>query len=248
MDRSPSRTLQAIFAHPLAHGVHGREVEQLCRALGAEVEPLADHRLRIRMPSGAETWIRIGSGVHHPDLDAEALLRVRRLLQEAGVSPEHPQAEGAVLRGDQSRRLVLVIDHAATRAYRLEGETVKHAELRPHGVWGSGERLSHRHDRDLAGQRAPLDADYLRRLTALIADADAVLLIGHGSGESDVRQHLLGYLERHRHDLRERIVASVRLDSGGLSDRAVLAEARRHFGNPPRRRPVQGPGQEHRPG
>lgn len=248
MDRQALRTLRAIFAHPLDHGVRGSEAAALCRELGAEVEPLDGHRLRIRMPAGQETWIRVGSGVHHPDLDAEAVLRLRHLLREAGVSPEHPEAQASAPRGDIARRLVLVLEHAATRAYRLEGQEMERSELRPHGLWSCGENLSHRHERDIAGQRAPLDSAYLQELCDAIAAADAVLLLGHGKGESDLRRQLLHHLQTHHHDLLGRIVAEVTLDAGGLSDRAVLAVARQHFGNLPHRRPLQIPGQELRSG
>jgi len=248
MDRQQRRILRALFAHPLAHGVKGRDAATLCQALGAEVESLADQRLRIRMPAGQETWIRVGSGVQHPDLDAESVLRLRHLLLEAGVSPDHPWADGSAARGAISRRLVLVLEHGATRAFLLDGDVVERWELRPHGLWGSGENLSHRHDRDLAGQRAPLDNAYLRSLTAAIGEADVVLLLGHGHGESDLRRQLLHHIEVHRRDLLSRIAGSVRLDAGGAGDRELLAVARRYFGNQPHRRPMLAPGQERRSG
>jgi hypothetical protein len=126
----------------------------------------------------------------------------------------------------------------------MEGDTVEHAVLHPHGVWGSGENLTHRHDRDVAGQRAPRDADYLARLSAALADADAVLLLGHGKGESDLRQVLLDHLSNHRRDLLAKVVGVVTVDDGGLSDEGLLAIAREHFGNLPHRRPLRIPGQE----
>lgn len=248
MDRHHQRTLRALFSHPLAHGVSAHEAQDLCRALGAEVEPLDQQRLRIRMPGGQETWIHVGSGVHHPDLDSEAVLRLRHLLQQAGVSPDHPQAAAAIPPEEHERQLVLVLEHGATRLLPLQGESLQRSTLRPHGSWGTGENLSHRHERDLAGQRAPIDAAYLRRITEAIAEADAVLLLGHGHGESDLRQQLLHHLESHRPDLLERIVGQVTLDAGGLSDAEVLAVARHHLGLARPRRPVVAPGQELRPG
>ena len=244
MNRHHLRTLEALYAHPLCHGVRRSQVEALFRALGAEVTSLDDHRLSIRMPAGQETWIHSRCG-HQPDLDNEAMLRVRQFLQELGVNPDHPEAAAQESpRGDQSRRLVLVLDHHHTDVFRLEGDTVEHAVLHPHGVWGSGENLTHRHDRDLAGQRAPRDADYLARISAAMADADAVLLLGHGKGESDLRQVLLDYLSNHRRDLLAKVVGVVTLDDGGLSDEGLLAIAREHFGNLPHRRPLRIPGQE----
>jgi len=84
----------------------------------------------------------------------------------------------------------------------------------------------------------------LARITAAMAEADAVLLLGHGSGESDMRSVLLDYLQTHRRDLLEKIVGIETLDDAGMSEAALLAVAREHFGNLPHRRPLMVPGQE----
>jgi hypothetical protein len=130
------------------------------------------------MPSGAETWIRDGSGVHHPDLDAAAMLRLRHLLA-----------------ADTGERAVLPV--------------------RP------------------PGQRRPAAHHRRHRRGGRVA-----VLLGHGSGESDMRQLLLHHLETHRPDLLGRIVGIVTLDAGGLGDRALLAIGLEHGGNQPHRRPV----------
>jgi hypothetical protein len=243
MKRQHQLTLEALFSHPLVHGLRGSRVEALLHALGADVTPLDGRRLRIRFPGGQETWLEIGEGVHHPNLDPEAVLRVRHLLEEAGVTPEHPAAEPASARGDQSRRLVIHLDHHHTDIFLLDGEEVEHAQLKPHGVWGSGEQLSHRHDRDIAGQKAPREYDYLNRIMAAMDDADAVLLLGHGSGESDMRQLLLAHVRRHRPDLLQRLVGVETLPSAHPTEGELLALAKEHFGNLPHRRPLVIPGQ-----
>jgi hypothetical protein len=243
MKRQHQRTLEALFSHPLVHGLRASKVEALFHALGAEVTPLEGRRIQIRLPGGQETWLQLGEGVHHPDLDADAVLRVRHLLEAAGVTPQHPEAEPASPRGDQSRRLVIHLDHHRTDLYRLEGEEVEHGQLTPHGVWGSGETLSHRHDRDIAGQKAPRDYDYLSRIMAAMEEADAVLLLGHGTGESDMRQLLLAHVRRHRPDLLERLVGVETLAIADPSEGQLLAVAREHFGNLPQRRPLVIPGQ-----
>ena len=170
-------------------------------------------------------------------------MRIRHLLQEAGVSPEHPEADEPAPRGDQSRRLILHLDHRHTDVFCLEGEEVEHAVLKPHGIWGTDQNLSHRHDRDQAGQRAPVDHDYLARIAAAIADADVVLLLGHGRGANDMRQLVLHDLETHHRELVDRIVGIETLDDGGLSTEALLAIAREYFGNLPHRRSVIAAGQ-----
>ena len=244
MKRQHQRTLEALFSHPLVHGLRASKVEALLHALGAEVSSLDGRRLQIRFPGGQETWLQVGEGLHHPDLDPDAVLRVRHLLEEAGVTPDHPLAEAEGVRGDQSRRLVIHLDHHRTDVYSLVGEEVEHAELKPHGVWGSGETLSHRHDRDIAGQKAPRDYDYLTRIMQAMEGADAVLLLGHGTGESDMRQLLLAHVRRHRPDLLQRLAGVETLSIADPSEGQLLAVAREHFGNLPHRRPVVIPGQE----
>lgn len=246
MKNHQRETLRALFAHPVSHGVRLSRVEALFHGLGAEVER-SGGRLRIRLPRGSETWLHCG-GHHRSELDAEAVLRLRHFLQEAGVDPDHPEAEPDSPRGDQARRLVLHLDHHHTDVFRLEGEAVEHAELRPLGIWGSGQSTTHRRDRDIAGQRSPIDHDYLHRIAEAMADADAVLLLGHGTGESDLRQLLLRHLKTHRPDLVERIVGVVTLNDDGLGEAGLLAVAREHFGNLPHRRPLRVPGQERKEG
>jgi len=244
MRRQHQRTLDALFSHPLAQGIRASRVEALVHAMGAEVTPLSARRLKIRLPGGQETWLDLGEGVHHPDLDPEAVLRVRHLLQEAGVTPGHPEAEGPTARGDQSPRLVIHLDHHRTDTFLLEVDAVEHAVLTPHGLWGSGENLSHRHDRDIAGQKAPRDFDYLNRILQALEGADAVLLLGHGTGESDMRQLLLAHVRRHRPDLLERLVGVETLSIADPSEGQLIAVAKEHFGNLPHRRPLVIPGQE----
>jgi hypothetical protein len=242
IQRHHLRTLEVLFAHPLHHDLRTSRVEALLSSLGASVTPLEGRRLRIQMPGGEETWIRTSCGVSRPYLDADALMRVRHLLQVAGVSPDHPEAAPRGPRGDQTRRLVLHLTHTHTDAFLLDGPSVEHAELRPHGLWGSGENLTHRHDRDIAGQRAPLDHAYLGRIVAAMEQADAVLMLGHGTGESDMRQVLLHHLHAHHRPLLERIVGVVTLDQAHPSEGALLALARQHFGNLPERRRLPGSG------
>lgn len=244
------QTLQALFAHPLQHGLRGSRVEALLVSLGAELELLSGHRLQVRLPDGSNTWIHAAQGPHHSCLDEEAVLRLRRLLREAGITPEHPEAVSAPERGDQGRRLVIRLDHRGATGWALQpgpdAEALALAPLPAGALWAGDQNLSHRHERDLAGQRAPLDHAYLEQLSAAIAAADAVLLLGHGHGQADVRGLLLAHLRRRHPSLLERIVGVVTLDDTALSDAELLALARDHFGNQPHRRPLVVPGQEHR--
>ncbi len=237
------RTLKVLFAHPLPHGLSLREVQGLIEALGGAVTPLGDNRVQIRLQDGSQTWLH---GIHAQgasELDAEAVMRLRHLLRAAGIAPGHPQAPGpASARGDQARLLVLQLSHRRCDAYRLDGDSVAHSQLRSDGLWGTRQSTTHRKERDLPGQRAPIDSALLEQLSAQIASSDRVLLVGHGTGQSDVRQLLLAHLERRHPDLLDRIQAVLTVDDDQLTEARLLALAREHVGQVPRRHhpPVQG--------
>jgi hypothetical protein len=241
-------TLDALFAHPLRHNIRWDHLVGLWDSLGGQVERLDQARLRLRLPDGSETWMHHAAGRQHAVLAADDVLRLRHLLQQAGITPSHPVAVPAVPRGDQARRLVMRMNHRGADVYWLDGDEVDHATLRPHGLWGSEQNLSHRHDRDIPGQRAPLDNDYLQRLTLMLESADTVLLLGHGHGEASLMHTFLGYVRRHRPELLGRISASEHLDDSAFSEGQLLAHAREHFGNLPHRRAIAIPGQPIREG
>lgn len=242
MQQQDRDTLQALFAHPIQRGLHLHRVIELCRALGAEVHHLDQNRLKVQWAHGEETWLHCGSGKGTTELPAAALIRLRQVLAQQGIRPEHPEAVCDTERGDQSHRLVIRMDHRRCDLFHLQGAEVEHAVLRPHGLWSTGQRLSHRHDRDIAGQRAPIETDYLKRIEQAIAVADVVLLVGHGTGQSNVTEALLKHLGQHQPNLLDR-VRPISINDTSLSDEALLALARQQFGNLPHRRTLRIPGQ-----
>lgn len=241
-------TLEALYAHPLRHNIRWDHLVELWQSIGGEIERLDQQRLRLRLPDGSETWMHHAVGRRHAVLAADDVLRVRHLLQQSGITAEHPTAAVASERGDQARRLVIRLDHRGADVFWLIGGTVEHATLQPHGLWASDQNLTHRHDLDVAGQRAPVDHDYLNRLTVTLESADRVLLLGHGRGEANVMHTFLDHVKRHRPDLLERISATEQIDDSALSEAQLLAHAREYFGNLPRRRPLTIPGQPIREG
>jgi hypothetical protein len=234
MKQQHERTLQALFSHPLHHDLRISEVEGLLLKLGIRVEHLSDHRLNLQAPSGAELVLHAASGLHHPFLNEDGVLRLRRFLKEVGVTPERPTADAPEPRGDQARRLVIHLDHRGARLWWLEGDEISASTLEPNDLWRSHQRLSHRHDRDIAGQRAPLDYGFMKELSQAVLQADRVLLLGHGHGESDLRRLLSEYLEQHHPGAAGRMEGET-LDDTDCSEAELIAVARAHFGNLPHR-------------
>ncbi len=67
------------------------------------------------------------------------------------------------------------------------------------------------------------DSDvYWHTLAEALVPATAIVLLGHGTGKANASHHLVTYLEKHRRDVADRIVADVRADSDDLTDEQVL--------------------------
>lgn len=242
MKQQHAHTLQALFQHPLKHDLRMSDVEALLLHLEASVEHLADHRLKLQLRSGETMVLHAAGGVHHPFLDADGVLRLRRFLEQAGITPEHPDVPEPHPRGDQAKRLVIHLDHRGARLWWLKGDAVDTYTLQPHGLWGTHQRLSHRHDRDMAGQRAPVDYDYLNQLSEAVLQADRVLLLGHGHGQSDLRELLKEQIKKH-HPGAEECLETTNIDDTAFSEAELLATAYRHFANESHRREMHVPGQ-----
>jgi hypothetical protein len=229
-------TLAAVFGHPLQHNIHWRDVLHLCQAIGGEVQVLRDQRLHLRLPTGEhQIWMHTHVQPGRGTLQEDEVLQLRRFLKLAGITPAGDAGGAGETRatepaaGDRPLRLVIRLDHRLADVYQLIDDRIQHIHLRPHGLWGEDQNLSHRHERDIAGQRAPLDKAYLRQIGNVLEQADQVVLCGHGHGQADVVQLLLQELRTHRPDLLARVIATVRLDDPALSERQLLQLAAQHF-------------------
>lgn len=243
MKQQHARTLQAVFSHPLHHDLRISDTEALLLHLGIQVNHLSNNRLNLQAPSGSTLVLHAASGLHHPFLNEDGVLRLRRFLRQEGISPEHPFANEPHPRGNQAKRLVVHLDHRGAQLWWLDGNEIEKTTLQAHGLWSSHQRLSHRHDRDVAGQRAPVDNEYLNNLSEMIIEADHSLLIGHGHGQSDMRKLLKQHLQKHHPEALKRVEIAM-IDDTASSDAELLTIARKYFGNTTNRRKLQIPGQE----
>lgn len=240
MNASNLRTLHAIFAHPLQHGIRIHDVEALFSSLGATVDPLEHHRFKISWSTGEFVWIALGKHSSCTELDGDAVMSVRHFLENAGHTPQVPDAPTTAIAGDQGNYLVLHLSHHSTEAFSFKGLGTEHFTLKPYGLWSSHQSLHNRRERDLSGQTAPFDFDYLHLLVQAIQDSDAVLLLGHGHGQSDMRQVLLKYLANHHPGLLDRILDKTTVDAHTVTQAELLAIAADHLcHHPSRHLPVQ---------
>jgi hypothetical protein len=79
-----TRTLAAIFANPVRADIRWTDVENLLRALGAEITQGAGSRIRVSLNGRRMVFHEPHP---RPTIVKDAVRSIRRFLSEAGISP-----------------------------------------------------------------------------------------------------------------------------------------------------------------
>ena len=80
-------TLEKIFRHPVSHNVEWRQVLSLLESVGT-VE--TEHNGKLKVTLGPETEVL--PAPHGKDVDVQTVVDLRRMLTNAGFSPNHQPA------------------------------------------------------------------------------------------------------------------------------------------------------------
>jgi hypothetical protein len=157
------------------------------------------------------------------DLGVEEISRLRRFLKEAG-------ALGVPARGDQTRRMIVVIDHHVAHVYHDLGDSKPQGEVnvKPYDPFGFQHHLIHRKEAHYQGERVPEEDSYYSEIAAELVHAEAIILIGHGTGKSNAAEFLAQYLKAHRPEEFQRIVAIETADLSSLTEPQIEEIAKRH--------------------
>ncbi|MCX7271811.1 MAG: hypothetical protein NTV19_01055 [Burkholderiales bacterium] len=220
------RTLDAVFAHPLARNLEWRDVEALITTLGS-VEPLGGGRFLLRLGQEQQTLEKPRS----KDMPLDDVLAVRHLLRRAGFAPGGPAATASPTSAATAEHpaFMVVLDHHGARLHRLDaapqdGPDLVFAPLDPHHHL---HHLTHKNEDRERGQRAPEPAEYYERITLALADAGQVVVIGHGAGHSNAAHHLVEYLHTHHHPSHGRVVTEIVADLSALTPAQLQSLAHR---------------------
>ena len=202
-----SRTLAAIFRHPVAHNLDWNDVKAFFRRCGA-VEQNAN---------GGVTLVYGGHrhqmGLHRAkQLDADAIIELRRFLSTAGWSTSEPAQEG---RADTPQSatsaapdLLAVVDHRETHIYRIdEAGSEAGPAIRPYDPHHFLHHLEHKDQSHEQGQRSPEEPGYYTRISDALANGARIVLVGHGTGKSNAAHHLAETLRLHHAETYRRVVA-----------------------------------------
>jgi hypothetical protein len=215
------RTLEAIFRHPLAHYLEWREVVALITHIG-----------RVEERSGDEFLFSVGGEhqfmrrPHHTkDLNTNAVMALRHLLERAGWSPSgapRPVANGPAT---PPPALIAIIDHHEAQIWRVDlsakddGSQPGVDACDPRHFLHQMVQKTHRLDH---GKTSADDRLFLEEIAGALADGGEIVVIGHGVGEANMAEQATAYLEARHPGIYRRIVREIVADLPGMSTTELL--------------------------
>jgi hypothetical protein len=127
--------------------------------------------------------------------------------------------------------MVVVVDHHVAHIYhglrrsRPDGEVT----VEPYDPFGFQHHLIHRKEADYEGERIPEEDSYYEEIATNLIRAEAIIVLGHGTGKSSAAWFLTAYLKAHHPEEFQRIVATETLDLSALTDLQIEEIAKRLF-------------------
>ena len=220
MRRDHKELLESLVSGKLPRNLSWSSVIDLIGHIG-EVQPHGNDEFTFAVGS-QRSFFKRPSG---HNLAVEEISRLRRFLKEVG-------ALGVPAKEFQIRRMVVVIDHHVAHIYhdlddsRSQGEVT----VKPYDPFGFQHHLIHRKEAHYKGERVPEEDSYYEEIAMDLVHAEAIILIGHGTGKSSAVGFLTEYLKAHRPEEFQRIVASETADLSALTEPQIEEIAKRHIG------------------
>jgi hypothetical protein len=207
------RALRRVFQHPLSHNLAWREVLALVKTLGT-----------VRHARNGDVVLKIGteersfSPRQDKHLSVEALLALRHFLTRLGLAEAAAAGGVAVSATD----VAIIIDHAGARVFLAAADAVAMPQ-ELHHVLHHTDRA--RRDADRA-ETWPVDTRFFDEVAAAVAGEGRIVVIGHGTGQSNEADHLMAYLATHHSAVHARVVREITTDLPHMTVPQLLALAR----------------------
>lgn len=159
------------------------------------------------------------------NLEVDETSRLRRFLKEAG-------ALGMSAKASKTGWMVVVIDHHIAHIYHYlgDGQSQDEVTVKPYDPFGFHHHLIHRKEAHYRGERVPEEDSYYEEIAMDVVHAEAIILIGHGTGKSSAVGFLTEYLKAHRPEQFQRIVAIETADLSALTEPQFEEIAKKHIG------------------
>jgi hypothetical protein len=160
-------------------------------------------------------------------LEVEEVSRLRKFLRDAEVL-------GEPLKAHSVGRMVVVIDHHAAHIYRDLGGRKPEDEVtvKPYDPFGFQHHLIHRKEAHYKGDHIPEEDSYYEEIARDLVHAEAIILIGHGTGKSSAVTFFGEFLKTHHPETYQRIVATETADLSALTEPEIEEIAKTHLGAP----------------
>lgn len=216
------RTLEAVFRHPVPGNLAWSDASHLVERLGTTAQE-PNGRLLFAIGTHKHVFHR----PHTKELSPEEITQLRKFLEAAGITPDSADVveEGPPATESAPTDMVVAVDHHEARLFIIEGTAESERRLRPYDPHHFLHHLAHKQERELRGQREPEEPSYYAEIVAALAPARRIVLLGHGTGNSNAAAHLEQVLRAKRPDIYQRIVATKAVDLSAITEPQVLALA-----------------------
>ena len=230
LSRSHRLTLDALFQHPMAHGLEWTDVVSLVGKIG-EIENHANGETCFVVAGERKLFRK----PHTKDIPPTMLMDVRHMLTRAGWSPHAARSskpiEGAM---PPSKDVLVVVEQVEARVYRLdaaaaeESDQVIRSDLSTH----RRHELAHK-DQDHDGNVGwKADPGYYERIAQALHGRGAIVPAGHGHGHGNAVHNLEHYLQQRHATIASRLCPELEVDLSSLTDEQRRALGRKALAEP----------------
>lgn len=222
-----AKTIEALFAHPIATNLHWIDVLALLRRLGT-VEHNRNGDLHIEISGHRLTM----QATHQKQLEKEEVARLRSFLEGLGIAPGHADIEAPETEAFDQPGLIIVLDHHEATLWQQSAPNASLKEehkLTPHDPRNIRHHLHHRNEDRLKGQRSPEDIEFYKSLVQALENAPKAIVIGDATGKSSAMQAFKDYAAEHHKALLQRVEAFVDADLSALTEPKIREIAARYW-------------------
>ena len=120
-----------------------------------------------------------------------------------------------------------MIDHHGAKLYRIHLSSDQRADVVvPYDPHHFLHHLHHRDETREHGQRAPEDFTFYDKIAEALRGVDRIVLLSHGTGQSNASDVLTERLEKHDPDIYSRIIRQVDVNTSAMTEAEILAYGR----------------------
>ena len=123
--------------------------------------------------------------------------------------------------------VVVLIDHHGAKIYRVDlASNQRGDEVRPYDPHHFLHHLHHRDELRERGQRPAEDLTFYDKIAEALRETDRIVVLSHGTGESNAAVILSERLKQHHPDVYARIVRQADVNTSAMTEPEIIAYAR----------------------